>query len=140
MKVVFFLVIMVLVSACQSFAPTKLQVNGLVFENNTRGTIYDAQLYVQSTHGQVMCSVIESGNSCGTGFPSKWYQGETLQISWHNSKNQQFSEQVVLNYQQFDDESKHYRVIVSLTADGQFSAKILPFSVDGLLPNVVGGQ
>ncbi|MEH6396189.1 DUF3304 domain-containing protein [Pseudoalteromonas sp.] len=116
------------VLGCQLITPVKLQVNGLEFENVGTSAMTNVQLKVGPTGNQVSCSLIEPQNSCGTGFPSKWYSGEDLTVNWQQD-GRSYTQQLVLEYAQFDDSAKHYRVIVKLSSAGEINAEILPFTL-----------
>ena len=116
------------VMGCKLISPVKLQVNGLEFVNVGSSALSNVQLRVVSTGDQVACSLIEPENNCGTGFPSKWYSGELLMVNWQHEQRQ-FSQQLVLEHSQFDDTTKHYRVVVKLNSVGALDAEILPFTL-----------
>lgn len=72
-------------SACATGPVTrdpKLQISGMVMENQTQMYLSAVSLMVPATGGFVTCGTITPGTQCSTTFPEVEYSGNPVEISW----------------------------------------------------------
>lgn len=100
---------------CQLINEHKLQINAVEFKNISDQVIENVTLSVISTGGHVSCSVVDANNRCGTGFPTKGYNGEMLSVSWSNQHNNYFEQQFTVQPPTSFDSKTYYKLTLLLS-------------------------
>jgi hypothetical protein len=62
----------------------EIPVGGLVFENQTPGTVHNVVLRALETKAVASCSRISAGDRFSTTFPVRRYQGGPLVVTWEH--------------------------------------------------------
>ena len=117
--------LLVLASCATLNRPSKLVIDGLIFQNLTTTTIQHVQVHVKKTSAFAECSPVLANNACTTTFKPFPYQGNAISISWEQDSRTHKTGEFHATLPDQIIPGKLTKLLVVINRDGSAGAKLV---------------
>ena len=104
---------------------SRLQIEGMVIENQTRMWVSAVRLLVPATGNFVSCGNITPQSMCSTTFPETYYTGNPVEITWSQGGQIHSTGQFVVQLPDDLDEDRPATVRIVIAGPGSAGAVIV---------------
>ena len=110
--------------AVQTVEAPLMQINRLIFQNDSAAELKDVRIYVTKTSEFIRCAHVLPKAECSTGFKLRDYKGNRFDVSWQQDGQPRLIKDILAKQPDVLRQGVPLQAVITFGAAGEFKAEL----------------